>query len=86
MASIICHSQGVLVGYVNFFNADHVLQSTINSFSPPQLVLTINFPVARVQEVLETLRCESPIHIGVDLSQRIGWVGMDAAQVGHTAN
>ena len=83
MASIICYSSGVLVGYVNFFNADHVPLSAINSFSPPQLVLTINFPVERVQEVMETLRRESPIHIGVDLSQRIGWVGMSSAPVGH---
>ena len=83
MASVICYSSGVLVGYVNFFNTDHVPQSTINSFSPPQLVLTISYPVERVQEVLDTLRCEAQVHIGVDLSQRIGWLGIDPAPVGH---
>lgn len=84
-ASIICYSSQVLVGYVNFFHPDHVPQSAINTFSPPQLVLTINLSVERVQEVLETLRNESPIHIGVDLSQRIGWVGIDPAPVGHVS-
>ena len=86
MASIICYSKNVLVGYVNFFNPDHVPQSAINSLSPPQLVLSINYPVERVQEVLETLRCEVPIHIGVDLGQRFGWVGIDPAAVGHIAD
>jgi hypothetical protein len=85
MVSVACYSNGVLVGYVNFFNADHVPRSTINSFSPPQLFLTINYPVERVQEVLDTLRLDKPIHIGVDLSQRIGWVGIDPALVGHVS-
>ena len=86
MASIICYSTGVLIGYVNFFNSEHVPQSTISSFSPPQLLLTINYPVERVQEMLETLRCEATVHIDVDLSQRVGWVGIDPATVGHVAN
>ena len=84
LASIICYSSHVLVGYVNFYNAGQVPQSTIRTLSPPQHVLTINYSVELVEEVLNTLRLEKAVHIGVDLSQRAGWVGMtDTAAVGH---
>jgi len=85
-ASIICYQLGVIVGYVNFYHADHVPLSAINAFSPPQLVLTINLAVERVLEVMETLRLERPIHIGVDLTQRIGWVGTSPENVGHVSS
>src|SRR5262245_13277342 len=85
MASIICYNQNTLVGYVNFYNPDYVPLSAINVYTPPQPILTINYPVERVQEVIETLRLEAPVHIGVDLSQRIGWVGIDPAPIGHVA-
>ncbi|HEX2461964.1 MAG TPA: hypothetical protein VHJ58_17590 [Vicinamibacterales bacterium] len=85
MTGIICYSQGTLVGYLNFFNPDYVPQSAINQFTPPQPVLSINYHVERVQEVMATLRQEAVVHIGVDLSQRIGWVGIDPAIVGHLA-
>jgi hypothetical protein len=82
-ASIICYSSGVLVGRINFYDSGHVPVSTIDGSSPPQVVLTINFAVERVLEIMETLRRESPIHIGVDLNQRIGLVGIDPAPMGH---
>ncbi len=42
----------------------------------------LRYEIGRINEVLETLREEKPIHIGVNPTYHIGWVGTGSEPIG----
>jgi hypothetical protein len=81
LANIICYKNSNIVGYINFYLAGHVPESELELIGTGQFIM-LRFAIGRIDEILDTLRQEKPIHIGVDPSQKIGWVGTGAEPIG----
>jgi hypothetical protein len=84
LANIICYKNYDIVGYINFYLERHVPESKLETFatgSPKQFIM-LRFAIDRIDEILDTLRQEKPIHIAVDSSQKVGWVGTGAEPIG----
>ena len=88
LASIVCYNKSDIIGYINFYLDGHVPASeleTSSTGSTMKLVkktIMISFPIDRIGEILETLRQEEPINIGINPSQKVGWVGTSVEPVG----
>ena len=84
LANIICYKGSDIVGYINFYLEGHVPESkleTLGTGAPKQFIM-LRFAIDRIDEILNTLRQEKPIHIAVDPGQKIGWVGTGAEPIG----
>ena len=84
LASIICYKESDIVGYVNFYLEGHVPESkleTLGTGSTKEFIM-LRFAIDRINEILDTLRQEKPIHIGVNPSYKVGWVGTGAEPIG----
>jgi hypothetical protein len=84
LANIICYNQSDIVGYINFYLDGHVPESkleTLSSGSPKEFIM-LRFAIDRIGEILDTLRQEKPIHIGINPGSKVGWVGTGEEPVG----
>lgn len=84
LANIICYKQSDIVGYINFYLAGNVPESKLETLSSgsPKEFLMLRFAIDRIGEILDTLRQEKPIHIAVNPSYKVGWVGTGAEPIG----
>lgn len=84
VANIICYKQSDIVGYINFYLAGHVPESKLEILGTgsPKKYIMLRFAIDRIDEILNTMRQEKPIHIAVDPGQKIGWVGTGAEPIG----
>lgn len=72
------------VGTINFYLKGHVPPSTVymTTENPPKEKIRVNMSINRINEVLDTIRNESPIYIGVATDVGYGWVGTAPEPVG----
>ena len=84
LANIICYKNSEIVGYINFYLDGHVPESkleTSGTGSTNEFIM-LRFPVDRINEILDTLRQEKPVHIAVNPIYKIGWVGTGDEPIG----